>query len=118
MYAWEKQNRAGYDPRKWGPSAWVLIHLIALSYPDEPSPEQKRQMFLFFNSLKYVLPCGECANGFAKLLKETGFGEQQLVSRSSLFNWSVYVHSLVNIKTGKPPHYDPYYWKDFYESSF
>lgn len=47
-----------------GDSSWQLIHTVAANYPDNPSPEEKKYTYMFFESLAMVYPCPHCAKDF------------------------------------------------------
>ena len=109
-------SESGFPPDVWGPSAWTLMHLVAASYPENPSEEAKRQYAAFFKSLQHVLPCGGCRQGLQYLMA----GPHRLTSsvmadRLSLFRWTVDVHNAVNAKTGKPQRTDHMAWYRHYD---
>ena len=58
------------DPEIWGPHAWQFLHSITLSYPDNPTLEDKNNHAQFFNSLKDILPCQKCQDHFTQNLQE------------------------------------------------
>ena len=49
-----------YNPKIWGPKAWFFIETIILSYPDNPTLNDKNTFKNFFNSLAFILPCRKC----------------------------------------------------------
>ncbi|AAC96832.1 FAD-linked sulfhydryl oxidase [Paramecium bursaria Chlorella virus AN69C] len=107
-------NVPNFDPNIWGPSVWLMIHLSALRYPKNPTAVDKKNFAAFYRSFPFILPCTGCCKGFTKILEMTKFGAKDLQSRDTLFAWTVKAHSLVNIKTGKPPRDEPEYWKKQY----
>ena len=56
------------EPNIWGPSAWTFLHTIALQYPELPTDDDKKQYYIFFNSLKDVLPCPNCRMHYSEHL--------------------------------------------------
>ena len=114
----EPPKARGYDPSKWGPSAWTLIHLAALAYPDNPTEDDKKNMYTFITSLKHILPCPGCKKGFYHLLNDTAFGYEILNSSDSLFSWTVLVHSMVNEREGKTASKDAIFWKKYYNQTY
>jgi len=88
------------DPNIWGPGAWQFLHSITLSYPDQPTEQDKQNHIDFFNSLKNVLPCEKCKNHFQENL-QTHPLENSLEDKESLFKWLVDVHNKVNVDNGK-----------------
>lgn len=88
------------DSKIWGPPFWFVLHSISMNYPNNPSFNQKRNYYDFFNSLKYVLPCQKCRKHYAKLFEKfpiTPF----LDSKKSIVSWVVYIHNEVNKSLGK-----------------
>jgi mitochondrial FAD-linked sulfhydryl oxidase len=54
-----------------GDSTWQLIHTVAANYPENPSPEDKKFTFMFFESLAMVYPCPHCAEDFQQSFKRS-----------------------------------------------
>jgi hypothetical protein len=52
------------DRDQLGRGTWDLIHTIAASYPEHPTPEQKKHTDMFLRSLSMVYPCPYCATHF------------------------------------------------------
>ena len=115
------------EPNIWGPSAWTFLHTIALQYPELPTDDDKKQYYIFFNSLKDVLPCPNCRIHYSEHLDKFPI---QLESRKELSEWLIDIHNEVNTMTGKRKHsyeevkkqYDKLYSKkqtnDYKNSSF
>ncbi|WRT69485.1 uncharacterized protein IL334_006471 [Kwoniella shivajii] len=82
-----------------GRSAWKVLHLMTLRYPDEPKEGDRQALKSFFHLFSRLYPCGECATEFQKLLKEY---PPQTSSRKSASLWLCHVHNLVNERLGKP----------------
>lgn len=101
-------------PETWGPPFWNTIHFVALGYPESPSEEDKKNMHIFLDSIKHILPCLGCRKGYDSLMKKTYEKNSVLKNRDSLFQWTVLIHSLVNIKKGETPKYNPEHWKQHY----
>ena len=85
------------DTRFWGPSGWKLLHLITYGYPKEPTLDDKHNYGLFFNSLKYILPCKYCRSSLDKFYKQLPI-EEHLVSKDTLTTWIYKIHNKVNNK--------------------
>ena len=47
-------------PDLWGPHLWRFLHYLSLSYPSNPTDEEKEIMLNFIESLQEVLPCEKC----------------------------------------------------------
>ena len=86
------------DQNIWGKCTWVLIHSVALNYPTNPSPSEKRNIKTFFNSLGTILPCRYCRNHYQENLKVIPI---QCDSKMDLVWWTIDLHNRVNEKTGK-----------------
>jgi hypothetical protein len=88
----------GLSPEVWGREAWHFIHLVALTYPPQPSEQQKKEYLLFFESLGNTLPCEICAAHYREKIKNT---PPKLENHNELFNWTVDIHNSVNKDNGK-----------------
>ena len=89
------------NPKVWGPHAWFFLHSVTLSYPNNPTETDKKQMYDFFMSVSNVLPCLDCMKHFKDHLNKypiTPF----LDSKDSLVSWLIILHNMVNVSTGKP----------------
>ncbi len=90
------------DPKIWGPSAWLFMHYITLSYPNKPSDDDKHNMKQFFTYTGKVLPCMKCRNNFKNHLNKYPLNDDALSSRENMVNWLIDIHNEVNACTGKP----------------
>jgi hypothetical protein len=88
----------GYSPEIWGRQAWHFIHMVALSYPEKPSVEDRKNFMRFFNSLPYTLPCPICGEHFKENMKTV---PPRMGSRKELFEWTVDMHNEVNKRNKK-----------------
>lgn len=96
------------DPRVWGPDFWRSIHLAALAYPTDPTPEEAATYRAFFISLGGVLPCPSCRVHYQQHLDKLPIDPYlqpgpSAPAPTSLFAWTVAVHNEVNMHTGKRP---------------
>jgi hypothetical protein len=89
------------SPSVWGPFFWHTMHIVALSYPAEPSYAHKRAAKDFFESLGHLVPCPKCREHYQQHLQKMPIGPH-LDRRDDLFRWTVNVHNEVNKLTGKP----------------
>ena len=89
-------------PDVWGGPMWRTIHVVALGYPRNPSPETRAQYKAFYDSLRAVIPCVTCRQGYVKIVDESPV-DDALGNAEDLFNWTVGVHNKVNEKLGKLP---------------
>lgn len=103
----------GFSPDLWGPSMWFMVHLVAATYPDAPTPADKANYGAFYRSLQHVLPCPGCAKGYYSIITTdpTRLTPKVFGSRQALFRWTVDVHNRVNAKLRKPVHAD---WQAWY----
>ena len=88
------------EPKIWGPAFWFIIHTFAFNYPENPTFNDKRHTFEFFQNLQYVLPCQKCRKHYMKYFHDhplTPF----LDNKSTLVSWTVQLHNHVNKRYGK-----------------
>ena len=86
-------------PSVWGPSMWEKIHTIADRYPiDNPTLEDKDKIIKYFNTLS--VPCEICQQNYSKKLLQKPI-EFCVDSRKDLQQWTVDIHNIVNLDTGK-----------------
>ncbi len=88
------------SPSLWGPHLWKFMHLFTLSYPNEPTEDEKDTAFNFFTSIQTVLPCEKCRYNFKNHLET--LTEEVLDSNENLVKWLFDIHNEVNKSTGKP----------------
>lgn len=89
----------GLIPKIWGSEGWHFIHSIALSYPINPTDEEKEKYKKFLFTLPDVLPCSICGEHFKENLEKFS---PKLDSREDFWKWSVDVHNEVNKSNDKP----------------
>ncbi len=90
------------DPRIWGPDVWRAIHHLALGYPLQPTDQDKADYRTFFVALGAVLPCASCAANYQRHLRELPLEPALDQGGRALFEWTVAMHNLVNVESGKP----------------
>lgn len=88
----------GYSPEVWGRQAWHFIHMVALSYPEQPTDEDKENYTRFLKSLEFALPCSICGEHFRENMEKH---PPRLNSRQQFFEWTVDIHNEVNRKNKK-----------------
>ena len=94
------------EKKIWGPSTWLYLHTLTLSYPENPDNNDKNRFYNFFHNM--ILPCQNCEKDFKNLLKKYPI-EYNLSSKKELVNWLINIHNIVNKKLDK---YDNYNYKD------
>lgn len=85
------------NPRLWGREGWVFLHNIAKGYPSNPTPIDKNNYKITFESLKDTLPCKTCRNNYKQHLREFPI-KNYLHNRKSLLNWVRLVKNKTNIR--------------------
>ena len=83
------------DPDIWGPHAWIFLHTITLTYPHNPTEQDKKNYKLFFYNLANVLPCTHCSQNYIIHLKQLPI-DSFLANKKSLVSWFVQIHNLTN----------------------
>lgn len=102
------------SPKIWGKYFWTTLHIAALGYPDNPSEQDKAAYRAFFEGFGQILPCKKCAKNYDQHLREIPI-TPALLTRESLFTWTVKLHNIVNKQTGKAQ-WASDYAKEFYLS--
>ena len=87
-------------PDIWGSHLWRFLHYLSLSYPENPTDEEKEIMLNFLESLQEILPCEKCRYNFNKHLDNLDMNV--LNNNESFVKWVYNVHNEVNRDTGKP----------------
>jgi hypothetical protein len=90
------------SPDKWGNHTWKMMHYITYSYPDNPAPDNKRQVYDFFVSLQNLLPCEKCRVNYKIHLQEYPLTASILQDKRKLINWLIDIHNQVNRSLNKP----------------
>jgi len=87
-------------PSVWGPIFWHTIHLVAISYPADPSYAHKRAAKEFYESFAHLIPCPKCREHYQTHLQKIPLSPH-LDRRADLFRWTVNLHNEVNKNLGK-----------------
>lgn len=93
----EKYN---FNPKLWGPHAWKFLHMVALSYPTNPSREDKDAYKSFFLNLGKILPCHGCQVNFKDHVNKFDINNY-LDGPDSLFEWVMAINNEVSSMLGK-----------------
>ena len=81
------------DTRIWGPSAWSLLHSIAVQYPG--SKYANNRYTKFFNNLKYILPCIHCRQSYVKYIEILPYNETVMQNNYTLSKNIFKIHKKV-----------------------
>lgn len=87
----------GLDPKKWGPHAWSLIHMIASVMNTE---EDRRNFQEFIAAFAKVIPCSVCKQHFAQNRQKFDI-RNYTRDAESLLMWTYLVHDSVNFAQEK-----------------
>ena len=87
-------------PDLWGPHLWRFLHYLSLSYPSNPTDEEKEIMLNFLESLQEILPCEKCRYNFNKHLDNLDMNA--LNNNENFIKWLFNVHNDVNKSNNKP----------------
>ena len=89
-------------PSIWGPHLWKFMHYYTLSYPEDPTEEDKDNLYNFFHTIQTVLPCEKCRYNFKSHLENTPLTEEILSNNINVVRWLFDIHNEVNKSTNKP----------------
>ena len=89
------------NPKIWGEYFWATGFLVAYSYPNNPSFEDRETVLNFFNQFKKILPCEKCRFNFSSHLFKYPLDDKALTNKNTLINWFLNIHNEVNIMLGK-----------------
>jgi hypothetical protein len=89
------------EPQIWGKHAWIFLHSITMTYPENPSNEDKKTYKNFFQSLDKILPCIICRVNYKKHINNVPI-DNFLHSRRSLVEWLINIHNQTNTMLNKP----------------
>ncbi len=81
---------------------WRAIHVVALGLPHEADRATKDAYVAFYESLKTVIPCIQCSQGYTRIVAslKPGIAEAVDAGPDALFAWTVEVHNKVAAKLG------------------
>ena len=73
-------------PSIWGRDVWNSFYFIALSYPKNPTPNDKLKYKQFYEVAGSIVPCMKCRKNFGQHLRELPI-DNYLNSSYELFTW-------------------------------
>ena len=103
------------NPKIWGSHAWIFLHSIAYSYPENPSKIEKNAIINFLLSLQHILPCKTCSELYKKDMKIMKLNNNSIqkasLNRNNLILWINEMHNKVNKNLNKKEWTDEEYEK-------
>lgn len=114
-FSLQKRPPPGVDPAQWGPSAWYVVHTVALAldfhfdhhhHPMADTPSITLIELLW--ALFAAMPCSKCRISVYALLERGQGLELDLDGQTAKWSWRL--HNAVNAKLRKPhwPHGPPH----------
>lgn len=94
-------NRPNYNPEVWGKHGWFFLDSIILSYPDNPTKEQKDDYINFFNLIGSMFPCLKCRINYMNHLTSNPLTDDILTNRNKMIEWWLTIHNLVRASNNK-----------------
>ena len=88
------------NPNVWGRSTWDFFYYVALSYPKNPTENDKSRFKQFYTITGSMVPCKKCRINFMKHLDELPI-DNFLDSSYDLFSWVTYMDNKVRILNNK-----------------
>lgn len=97
----DKYRKINFSPNLWGRNAWMFFSHVALSYPKNPTQEEKNAYKNFFAEVGNILPCEKCSVNYKKHIKELPLNDF-LKNKDTLFSWVIQMQNKVNEMLKKP----------------
>lgn len=92
----------GINNKLWGPVYWRMFHYVTLTYPINPTDENKKTIKNFFTEIvPKILPCPLCRNHFKENLIMNPLTDNILEYKLKLVLWLFKMHNYVNKQLGK-----------------
>jgi hypothetical protein len=85
----------------WGPPLWHVLHITSFNYPNNPTNEQKKHYFDFYNNLKNILPCRYCRENLVNNLITLPLTMNIFKNRYTLSKYVYDLHEIINDMLGK-----------------
>ena len=99
----------------WGPPQWLILHLLALTYPNTPTNNTRLMFATRFLSIFETLPCSICRRNVAENVSRLGLGTPDKLptvkelaatpyfeNSETLFYFTFRLHNEVNALLNKP----------------
>jgi FAD-linked sulfhydryl oxidase len=105
----------GISPLLWGEHQWKLLHMIASTYPENPTEIDNKNYFNFMVALGNVLPCEFCRYHYKNMLSSMNLNMSVFNSQETFFRFVFDMHNQVNTRLKKPVADDYLYIRRKYE---
>lgn len=92
-------NQSGTTKEELGRATWTLLHSIADTYPENPSPSLRTHAANLIKALSNLYPCGKCQEHFQRYLE---YYPIDTSTKRALQTWMCNFHNDVNRKLNKP----------------
>jgi len=89
------------NPEYWGPHFWEVMYLAAVGFSSEPTVNEKIGFRMFYDSLRYVLPCQKCRKEYDQYVNQFPLTSDDTSSPHMLFDWVYRLHSHVTRRLSK-----------------
>jgi hypothetical protein len=90
-------NRINIDSNIWGPKGWFFLDSVILSYPLNPSFDDKKRFKEFFTLLSNMLPCAKCRVHYEQFLAKYPLSDEILSKKNKLINWFLKLHNNIRL---------------------
>ena len=90
-------NRININPNIWGPKGWFFLDSIILSYPLNPSFDDKKKFREFFTLVPEMLPCAKCRQHYGEFISKFPLNDEILSSKNKLINWFLKLHNNIRL---------------------
>lgn len=97
----QDMRKFNFAPYLWGKHGWIFFSHVALSYPKNPTMEEKQAYKNFFMSIQDILPCEKCSVNYKKHIVEIPI-DKYLENKDTLFSWVIKMENKVNEINNKP----------------
>lgn len=94
-------RKINFAPYLWGKHGWIFFSHVALSFPKNPTQEEKQAYKTFFTSIEHILPCEKCSVNYKKHIAELPI-DDYLKNKDTLFSWVIKMQNKVNKVLNKP----------------
>lgn len=87
--------------KMWSPFFWRTFYMMTITYPENPTEQDKQETKEWFELTTKKLPCPDCRREFTQLMKQYPI-DSYLDSPKHLQQWLWNQHKRVNERVGSP----------------